>query len=208
VTVSGIDISSWQGPAFDWNSYQGKIGFGMAKAAEGTAETDPDFARNWGCMWDMNAAHTFPRFAYLFFHAGQNPEDQGAHLVATVKAQGLYPGDNFVLDIESTDGDLNDGLTAAQCAPLAVRCMQAVNTLAPGHRVLPYMNGAWAQTGGSTGMAAWYLWLASYGVSEPAVPPPWETWTFWQTGDDPVDTDVFNGDEAQLLAFCRMPAKR
>jgi len=150
MTVQGIDVSNWQG-AFNWTAWTGKIGFGLAKACEGDAMTDADFGHNWDSMWSMNATHTFPRFAYLFFHAGQDPVVQAAHLIAAVKAHGLLPGDHFVLDLESTspDDQLNDGLTPAQCAPRAVECLHHINSLAPDHRVLPYMNPAWAESGGS-----------------------------------------------------------
>jgi len=209
MTVQGIDVSNWQG-AFNWNAWNGKIGFGLAKAAEGGSMTDADFGHNWDSMWSMNATHTFPRFAYLFFRAGQDPVVQAAHLVATVKAHGLLPGDHFVLDLESTSSaeQLNDGLTPAQCAPRVVECLHHINSLAPNHRVLPYMNPAWAEAGGSAGMSSWFLWIAHYGVSRPSVPAPWQTWTFWQYTDEPVDGDRYYGTEQQLLEFCRMPATR
>ena len=207
--IQGIDVSHWQG-AFNWQAWTGKIGFGLAKAVEGDAGTDADFGRNWDSMWAMNATHTFPRFAYLFFHAGQDPVAQATHLVATVKAHGLLPGDHFVLDLESTspDAQLNDGLTPAQCAPRAVECLHHINAVAPDHRVLPYMNPAWARAGGSTGMGSWFLWLAEYGVNAPSVPPPWNRWTFWQYTDQPIDGDQYNGTQAELLSFCRMPKSR
>lgn len=207
--VQGIDVSNWQGE-YNWNQWKGRIGFGMARATEGDGGTDPDFGHNWDSMWWMNGTHTFPRFGYHFFHAAQDPVVQAAHLVATVRGHGLLPGDNFVLDLEETvsgSGE-NDGIPAAQCAPRAVRCLREINTLAPGHRVLPYMNPAWARAGGSAGMGPWFLWLAEYGVSQPHVPPPWSKWTFWQRGDRSVDLDTYNGDEASLLAFTRMPDKR
>lgn len=209
MSVQGIDVSNNNGP-FDWASWRGKIGFAAAKAVEGDGFTDDDFGSNWDAMWWMNATHTFPRFAYLFFRAGQDPVVQAAHLVATVKGQGLAPGDNFLFDLESTSPDeqLNDGLTPAQCAPRAVECMRHINEFAPGHRVLPYMNPAWARAGGSAGMGSWFLWLAEYGVSVPSVPPPWDRWTFWQPGGRGVDTDVYNGTLEQLLAFTRMPPRR
>jgi GH25 family lysozyme M1 (1,4-beta-N-acetylmuramidase) len=208
--TDGIDISNIQGARFGWGLWKGEITFGAAKATEGTGFTDPDFGANWDAMWWMNPAHTFPRFAYHFFHATLDPAQQAGVFVATVKRHGLLPGDNFMLDLESTipGGQLNDGLTPEQCAARAVECLHAVNDLAPGHRVLPYMNPSWARAGGSAGMGSWFLWLAEYGVTTPQVPPPWDRWTFWQRGGSPIDTDVFNGTRPELLAFTRMPARR
>jgi lysozyme len=208
MTVQGIDISNLQGAGYNWQQWKDRISFGMCKATEGDWFTDPDIGANWDAMWRLSDTHTVPRFAYSFFHAGQDPAVQAAHLVATVKGHGLLPGDNFVLDVEETGPGRNDGLTPAQCAPRAVECLRKINEYAPGHRVLPYMNPSWARAGGSAGMGSWFPWIADYGVHQPDVPPPWTGWTFWQYSDEPVDGDRFNGTEAGLLKFCRMPASR
>lgn len=206
----GIDVAWPQGARYNWGQWAGEISFGMAKATEGTTLIDPDLEDNWDAMWWLRPDHRLPRFAYHFFHASQDAESQAEHLVATVKARGLLPGDNFVWDFEATDPDsgLNDDVAPDLAARRAVTGLQAVNRLAPGHRVLPYMDYSFAAAGHGQGMQSWFLWLASYGVSVPAVPAPWSAWTFWQKGDSPVDMDVFNGTAEQLLAFCRMPAKR
>lgn len=201
--VQGIDISNLQGPRFAWKDWKGKIGFGMAKATEGDGFSDPDFGHNWDAMWWMDQYHRFPRFAYAYFHPAQDPVVQAAHLVSVVKGHGLQPGDNFVLDLEVTDG-LAPGVVAERAAAFLHR----VNDLAPGHRVLVYTFPAFAEAGNCAGLASWYLWIANYGVAAPQVPAPWKTWTFWQYTDSPVDGDRFNGTEQQLLEFCRMPAKR
>jgi lysozyme len=205
--VQGIDVSKWQG-AFDWAAWKGKIGFGMAKATEGLDETDDEFGANWNGMWELN--RLMPRFAYHFFHASEDPVAQAERLVATVRTHGLLPGDNFVWDIEATDNDtgLNDEEAPAVTAARARQGLQHVNALAPGHRVLPYMGPAFAEAGHSAGLEAWYLWLADYGVSTPKVPAPWSRWTFWQWSGNPLDLDRFNGDQAHLDAFTRMPEKR
>ena len=207
--VQGLDVSMWQG-AFNWPAWKNKIGFGLAKAVDGTSETDPQFGHNWDGMWAMQPDHRFPRFAYLFFHASQDPVAQAAHLVATVKARGLLPGDNFVLDVEETEPntDRNDGEAPAVTASRAWECLQHVNALAPGHRVLLYSNPSFIKAGNCAGLNSWYLWLADYGVPAPAAPRPWSRATFWQYTDSPVDGDRFMGSHEQLLAFCRMPDKR
>ncbi len=60
-------------------------------------------------------------------------------------------------------------------------------------------------------LAEYPLWIASYGA-QPAIPAPWQSWTFWQydgnngermpNGGD-ADFNRFNGDEAAFEAFCR-----
>ena len=197
----GIDISNAQGARWPWAAERGKIAFGMAKATEGLSFTDPDFAANWAAMLGLN--RLMPRFAYHFFHPDQDPTAQAERFVATVKAHGLLPGDNFVLDLETADG-----MTPEFTAGSGVTFLRVVNELAPGHRVLVYTYPAFAEAGNCAGMESWFLWVANYQVKQPAIPAPWTHWSFWQTGESPVDTDVFNGTEAELLTFCRMPKSR
>jgi GH25 family lysozyme M1 (1,4-beta-N-acetylmuramidase) len=201
--VQGIDISQWQGSGFDWDAWRGKVGFAMAKAVEGDNWTDPDFARNWESMWQMQPDHRFVRFAYSFFHPAQDPIVQAAHLVATVRGHGLLPGDNFVCDLE-----VNDGLAPVVVAQRAAAFLHEVNSLAPGHRVLVYSFPAFIQAGNCAGLNAWRLWLADYGVPAPTAPQPWDRACFWQYTSDPIDGDRFMGTEDELLAFTRMPDRR
>ena len=42
MTLAGIDVSNYQGPAFPWQDYKGKIAFAGIKISEGTGYTDPD----------------------------------------------------------------------------------------------------------------------------------------------------------------------
>lgn len=204
--IRGIDVSRWQGD-FDWHTQPG-LSFGMAKATEFDFE-DAEFKHNWDAMWWYQADHRMPRFAYCFFHASLDPVRQAEFLVSTVKQRGLLPGDNFVLDLEETRKDgTNDGLAPAVVADRAVTFLHTVNEMAPGHRILPYSYPAFIKAGNCAGMAAWFLWIAEYGVSRPEVPAPWSRWTFWQNSATTIDTDVYNGDLASLLAFTRMPDKR
>jgi lysozyme len=203
----GIDVAWPQGAHFPWTSERGKISFGMCKATEGLNTSDPDFAANWNGMWALS--RTLPRFAYHFFHASSDPTVQAERLVAAVKPHGLLAGDNFVCDLEATEEDgSNDHVAPATVAARARTFLNKVNALAPQHRVLVYTNPAFAQTGACAGLNAWFLWLASYGVTTPKVPKPWSKWTFWQYSGTSLDHDRFNGTEAQLRQFCRMPASR
>jgi lysozyme len=208
MTEPGIDVSYAQGK-FNWTAQHGKVAFAAAKATEGLTITDPQFKANWDGMWFLNATHTVPRFAYHFFHASDDPTAQAERLVSTVKAHGLLAGDNFLCDLEATEKDgSNDHVAPATVAARARTFLNKVNALAPGHRVLLYTNPAFAKAGNCAGLEPWFLWLASYGVSKPAVPAPWKTWTMWQNSGATLDTDRYNGTEAQLLSFCRMPKSR
>jgi GH25 family lysozyme M1 (1,4-beta-N-acetylmuramidase) len=201
--TEGIDVAWPQGAHFPWEFERGKIAFGMAKATEGTGLTDPDFGHNWDSMWWLRPDHRLPRFAYHFFRAAEDPVAQAVHFTSVVKAHGLLPGDNLVMDLE-----VSDGLEPAGVAARGVTFLRTVNELAPGHRVLVYTMPSFAEAGNCAGMGSWYLWIANYDVQRPAVPAPWKDWTFWQCGDSPVDTDVYKGTGEQLLEFCRMPDRR
>jgi hypothetical protein len=57
--------------------------------------------------------------------------------------------------------------------------------------------------------------VANYGVTKPAVPKSWKTWSFWQYSEagkitgipyDGVDLDYFNGTYEDLLKFCNISA--
>jgi lysozyme len=205
--TAGIDVA-WPQGSFNWRAMAGRISFGMCKATEDTDLIDPQFDANWAGMWELNPI--MPRFAYHFFHAGSDPIVQARHFVGTVKAHGLPPGDNLVADFESTDPDtgLNDGVPPWLFAERGRAFLHEVNALAADHRVLPYANPSFIKAGNCAGMGPWHLWAAEYGVTSPQVVYPWSAWTFWQTGDTPFDTDVFNGTEAELRAFCRMTSTR
>lgn len=200
--TDGIDVSYAQGARYNWHQWDGKISFGMAKATEGLSITDPDLGENWDAMWAMNN-HRLPRFAYHYFHPAEDAAAQARHFVSTVREHGLLPGDNLVMDLESSGGQ-HPSIVASRAA----RFLGMVNGLAPNHRVLVYTNPSFAGDGNCLGLRAWHLWIANYGVLQPQVPREWPSWTFWQAGESPVDTDRFNGTTAELLEFARMPKAR
>jgi GH25 family lysozyme M1 (1,4-beta-N-acetylmuramidase) len=205
---TGIDVSYAQG-SFNWGAYRNKISFGMCKVTEGLTITDPDWVHNWNSIWSLNSTHTLPRFAYHFFHASDDPAKQAERFVSTVKTHGLLAGDNLVLDLEATESNgTNDHVAPATVAARGRQFLEHLDRLVSGTRVLVYTNPSFAEAGNCAGMNSWALWIAHYGVSKPTVPKPWSNWTFWQTGDSPIDEDRFNGTEAQLLSWTRMPKSR
>lgn len=199
----GIDVAWPQGARYNWRAWAGKIQFGMTKATEGLDLIDPDLYDNWDAMWFLQPDHRLPRFAYHWFHPKDDPIHQAEFFVSAVKLHGLLPGDNLVMDLED-----NDGLHAPTVASRAKTFLNHVNGLAPGHRILVYTNPGFAEAGNCWGLQSWYLWIANYGVTKPKVPAPWHNWTFWQSSSNPIDTDLFNGSQDDLLAFTRMPDKR
>lgn len=212
--VIGEDRSSFQAVR-PWSGDY----FGFCKASEGTSWKDPTFAGNWANL----LAEGKPRGAYHFFHPADDVVSQARFFYSVVAARGLIPGDVFIADVELTAGSdsledygtvraphrAHEGLRANP-VPMAVgssalRFLQEVAALAgPQHRVLLYTDLYMAQNL-LTGCAAYPLFIAYYAAA-PVVPAPWKSWMFWQPraggGPGGGDVDYFNGDDAQLRAWC------
>lgn len=194
--ASGIDISNHQG-FFDWSEWNGFLDFGSVKATEGLTFRDADFANNWQGMQDIGIF----RFAYHFGHPSEDPVKQAAFLVNTVKAHGLGQHDNFILDLEQTDG-----LPPGKVSFWAWVFCTTINRLTR-NRILVYTYPAFAEAGNCAKLGGWGLWIANYQVPQPHVPPPWLFWRFWQFTDNGpraggLDLDRWNGDEISLAQFC------
>lgn len=190
--ADGIDVSNRNG-MFDWASWEGHIDFAMVKCSEGLGFTDLEFARNWHWLKRIGVR----RFAYHYGHPGEDPAKQARRFVDLVKAQGLEHGDNFVLDLEDTDGT-----HPIHVSFWAYVFMREVQRLAPHHRVLVYTYPAFAIAGNCAKLGSWHLWIANYEVSTPHVPLPWRNWAFWQFVGSPLDRDRFHGNYTDLQHFC------
>jgi lysozyme len=194
--LPGIDVSHWQG-AVDWRRVADDgIVFAFIKATEGGDYTDPRFAANWAGAARAGVA----RGAYHFYRPQTDAAAQAQHFLRTVQlgAGDLPP----VLDVEVTDGR-----SAAEIAA-GVRTWLETVERATGRRPILYTRaGFWNQVGG--GLGAYPLWVAHYGVAEPAIPGDWDRWTFWQHSDagrvDGVSGDVdlnwFAGGRDDLQAL-------
>jgi lysozyme len=189
-------VSHYDG-AVDWAAaHAAGIGFGIAKATEGTSLLDDQFSANWSGM----SAAGVVRGAYHFFHPGSDAVAQANFVVDTVGALGA--GDlPIVCDLEETDG-----LSQAEVVAHAITFLQTVSQLT-GKTAILYASPGFLSSFG--GLGAYPLWVANYEVSCPTVPAAWSSWQFWQSGDSgtvsgissDVDVDVYNGTLAELRAF-------
>jgi len=189
--IHGIDVSNWQG-AFNWASQ--KIAFALAKATEGTAYRDPQFARNWREM----KARGLVRGAYHFAHPDNSVAGEADHFVSVVRAQGLHDGDLLALDLE-----VADGRTPGQIAAFARGWCERVQT-ATGIRPIVYTFISFARNGSCSGLGGYPLWIAapSYAAGKPPMPlGPWKTWAIHQHTDNPIDKNVSQLSAAQLRAL-------
>lgn len=196
VSISGIDVSSYQGtvnwPAVAGAGYQ----FAAVKATEGVGYVNPFFAVQWAGAKQAGMV----RIAYHFAQPSQSAAaDEAAFFLSTVGR--LEPGDGLALDLESGGGNL---------LSWALTFLRAVEA-AVGFKPFFY-SGLWfmqpAGLVGSPDLAQYGLWLAAYQANAPAPPAPWQFWAIWQTGQGSVpgvggvcDLDVFNGTADQLRAY-------
>lgn len=206
----GVDVSNHNGE-FNWLAYP-DIDFAFIKAVEITPQGmyyDTEFARNMAAT-EVRYARKLVRHPYCFAHPGEALNPQVQALVQFAKDHGMLPGDHFMMDLEVTDG-----LSPEQVSRFGVAFCHLVNKAAPGHRCIVYTFPAFAEAGNCEGQWPWRLYIANWDVRAPAVPQPWAArrlaWKYWQFAagtDGKPDLDVFNGDRAALMAFCRMPADR
>jgi lysozyme len=204
-TVSGIDVSEYQG-TIDWNTVKssGKA-FAYARIGDGTA-ADTKFDVNWPAMRSSGIL----RGAYLFFEPATDPAMQANFVVQKVGLLGA--GDLPVeLDLETTGNQ-----SASTIVANLHRCVDAI-TQGTGRPPIFYTTASfWSGSVQSTDFASLGLWVSSVGATCPDVPGPWTTWVFWQTsltgtvmgitGSGSVDLDAFNGSLSALQAFANPPA--
>lgn len=199
-TVSGVDVSYYQGTV-DWVAVKGSgRAFAIARVSDGINTLDNQFARNWRGM----KAAGLVRGVYQFFRPSQDPLVQADLLVSQVTAAGGFEAGDLppVLDLETTDSQSSSVVQAR--ARTWLDRIQART----GRRPIVY-TGAFMSATIGTAFAAYPLWVANYGVTCPSMPSAWSQWLMWQSGSTGrvagitgnVDVDVFNGTLAELHAF-------
>jgi MYXO-CTERM domain-containing protein len=192
-TVSGIDVSSWQG-TIDW----GKVAaaghvYAIARISDGTY-LDKDFAANWA---GIKAAGMI-RGAYQYFEPGTAVQTQVDIVVNAVGKLG--------------DGDLPVTIDIEKGSPTAAQVKDWLDSVeqATGKKPIIYTGSYfWESSVNSAAFVDHPLWDAHYTTGCPLIPDQWSNWTFWQyssSGSVPgisgnVDMDKFNGTKAQLIAL-------
>lgn len=198
-TLSGIDVSHYQG-SVDWSTVKAAgAAFAFAKATEGVSWSDPTFAANWAGIKSAGLL----RGAYHFFRPSQDPVAQVRFFLQVVS---LSPGDlPPVLDVETADGVSNDAIQSGVKTWLDTAAAQTGVTpmiyASPG-----FWNGQM-----NSGFGSYPLWVAQYGVPSPRLPRGWSNWNFWQYSQSGkingisgnVDLDYFQGSMDDLIAFTR-----
>lgn len=187
--LNGIDVSNYQGAAFDWPSWRGKIGFAGVKVSEGLDFADLDAARNIAGARSIGAVP----MGYHFLHAGSSGADQANWFLARCKAAALERGDVLAVDVEQ--GGL-DGKSPAELWAVAAGFAAAVHDHF-GCWPVAYTNLSLAAVAPSSAGSC-PLWLANPSGTPVSHIGPWQVVSFEQLGQSGVDTDVFYGDVAAL----------
>lgn len=193
-TVKGLDISHYD-ETIDFHKVKSSgRDFCIAKATEYRA--DNTFNRNRAGA--KNAGLLFS--GYDFFHPSKDPKAQAELFLSIARPEkGELPP---VLDWESSD-DVPSTVDRSR----AIIWLETVEH-ACGKPPIIYGSPYFLQALKLTAQFKRYpLWIAHYGASAPLIPPPWDTWAFWQitdTGNVPgipaadEDLDVFNGSLDEL----------
>lgn len=197
-TLTGPDVSRWQG-VVDW-SRVADVGhsFAWAKASQGVTWVDPQLARN---RSGIPAAGLVPGFYHFLDH--EYPGDrQARHFVSTV---GSFAGRMACVDVES-EGAGNP--TIDQVETFA----REFARLTGGHPLVVYTSWGWwsgRDRGGRGIRISPWLWHARYRTVSSGPGPMYGGWpspTFWQhtsSGSCPgisgnCDLNVFYGRRARL----------
>lgn len=212
----GVDVSAFQGLVINYaKAAAAGVVFAIVKCVEGVIGLDSERLAH---IAGFRAAGVRTG-VYIFAHPG--------HGTGAAQAQALWDAcgdtmpDFFALDLEASDGRDVDEVLAF------VRDFVATCETLFGRKPVLY-TGPWfvramgAKFVAATDLADCPLWISDYPhgngwtPAEDDTPPkmaPWSDWAIWQFSGGAhvdgfptlVDRDVFNGDEAALRSFCRLP---
>lgn len=208
VRARGIDVSHFH-RVTDWAQllaarFTGQqISFFGAKATQGTTMVDPTFAQHRDGFRAACVSNFQLRMGqYYHYCGGGDPRAEAAHFLQTVGP--MTSVERLVLDVEGNIPPHIDWVQAF-IAALPAKPRPFVYTSA---RIWAAMgNPAWPDA--TVGNVE--LWTPRYDdeTAEPAIPPPWSFWRFWQISesypcpgvDGPCDMSVFNGTYDDLAAY-------
>ncbi|KAG0705635.1 glycoside hydrolase family 25 protein [Suillus ampliporus] len=204
-TPLGIDVSSYQ-PNVDWTTVKNNgISFVYIKATEGTDYVNPSFSSQYIGATDAGLIRGGYHFAHPDLSSGATQADYFLANGGGWSADGItLPG---ALDIEyNPSGSECYGLTASQMVSW-IQSFSNTYEAATGRYPVIYTTTDWWTT--CTGNSAAFgntnpLWIAIYSTSVGTLPAGWGYETFWQyadSGPNPGDADLFNGDAAGLTRY-------
>ncbi|KAJ6478776.1 glycoside hydrolase family 25 protein [Mycena vitilis] len=198
----GIDISHFQATV-DWATVKANgVSFAYIKATEGTSFQDPSFSSKYSGATTAGLI----RGAYHFAHPDSSTGAAQANYFLAHgggwSADGItLPG---ALDIEyNPSGAECYGVGAAAMVTWISDFSSTYHAATTRYPVIYSTTDWWTTcTGNSAAFAANNpLWIARYSSTIGTLPAGWSFATFWQyadSGPNPGDQDLFNGDAAGL----------
>ncbi|KAG6841495.1 hypothetical protein C0991_010353 [Blastosporella zonata] len=198
----GIDVSSYQ-PSVNWATVKANgVQFAYIKATEGTSYINPDFSSQYTGATNNGLIRGGYHFARPDISSG-----------ATQATYFLAHGGGWSADGITLPGalDIEYNPYGATCYGLSASAMVAwikdfSNTYLAktGRYPVIYTTTDWwtTCTGNNSGFGSTNpLWIARYASAIGTLPAGWAYTTFWQyadSGSNPGDQDIFNGDSAGL----------
>lgn len=187
----GIDVSVHSGTV-DWQQVVAEgHGFAILKATEGVDLEDGAFANHWRDAAEVGLV----RGAYHFYVTEDDPHQQADWFTAKVA---LQPGDLApIVDIELVGRGTQEGWQQ--------NVLVFAERLREHYGVVPivYTSPKFWQTHfqgeHAAAFADYPLWIAEYGVDEPAIPGPWGTWHLWQYRGDAEISGVEKGADLSRI---------
>lgn len=230
--AQGTDVSSLQHPTttstINWpNVASSGMTFVGIKVSEGNYYTNPYYAGNVTKNEEADAAQAVAAGLYVTPYIFANPypgngtaaqqADYGAAVIEASTSP-AYNGNHMLpvtLDIEPDPyAGSETNPPGNECYALSQSAMQTwisqfmteiKKDLGTNKVPMIYTTANWwnACTGNDTAFSAYPLWLASYGVTNPALPAGWNNYTIWQYGQSNigslsgVDEDQLGPDQTQ-----------
>jgi GH25 family lysozyme M1 (1,4-beta-N-acetylmuramidase) len=199
--AQGVDVASFQHPsgaAIDWSSMASSgVTFTGVKASEGKYYTNPYYKTDTAQAVAAGLYVTPYIFANPYPSTSDGTAVQQADYGATVIKSSTAYTNNHMLPV-TLDIEPNPYTNSNQCYGLTQSAMQTwisqfmteiKKDLGTSKTPIVYTTADWwnACTGNDTAFSAYPLWLASYGVTNPALPAGWNNYTIWQYGQGTVD---------------------
>jgi GH25 family lysozyme M1 (1,4-beta-N-acetylmuramidase) len=199
--AQGVDVASFQHPsgaAINWPGMASSgVSFAGVKASEGKYYTNPYYKTDTAQAVAAGLYVTPYIFANPYPSTSDGTAVQQADYGATVIKSSTAYTNNHMLPV-TLDIEPNPYTNSNQCYGLTQSAMQTwisqfmteiKKDLGTSKTPIVYTTADWwnACTGNDTAFSTYPLWLASYGVTNPALPAGWNNYTIWQYGQGTVD---------------------
>ncbi|MDE1819787.1 MAG: PKD domain-containing protein [Euryarchaeota archaeon] len=212
-TLSGVDVSVYQGSGVNWGSVHGAgNSFAFARAVAYYGHNDPDFSTN---MVNGKAAGMYMGaydFVYPASESATGDADYFNGVITPYVANGyMYPALDLESDCTASGGSLSASQITAWVNAWGLQLEKDLGSDGfAGVKPTVYMNGNYASNCiVSSSWDKWPLWIAGY-WSPCATSPgpntgsigPYSYWQWCSSGStggiSPVDQDIFAGSLSQL----------